>query len=209
MFRAVWNGAVLAESERTIKVEGNHYFPPGSLRREYFTASPTTSTLPVEGPGPLLPRQRGRHGQPGRGLVLPAAQRGGEQDRRAHRVLARGAGRARARPGRGSGGRGEPWPGRPGPRRAAPDRGVIVTSATGAPGVVRVYWRPGCPYCAMLRLGLRRSRLPVEEINIWEDRAAAAAVRAITGGDETVPTVVVGTKAMVNPSARQVIVAVR
>ena len=84
-----------------------------------------------------------------------------------------------------------------------------MTSATGAPGVVRVYWRPGCPYCAMLRLGLRRSRLPVEEINIWEDRAAAAAVRAITGGDETVPTVVVGTKAMVNPSARQVIAAVR
>jgi mycoredoxin len=84
-----------------------------------------------------------------------------------------------------------------------------VTPATGAPGVVRVYWRPGCPYCAMLRLGLRRSRLPVEEINLWEDRAAATAVRAITGGDETVPTVVAGTKAMVNPSARQVIAAVR
>lgn len=84
-----------------------------------------------------------------------------------------------------------------------------MTSATGAPGVVQVYWRPGCPYCAMLRLGLRRSRLPVEEINIWEDPAAAAAVRAITGGDETVPTVVVGTTAMVNPSARQVIAAVR
>jgi mycoredoxin len=61
----------------------------------------------------------------------------------------------------------------------------------------------------MLRLGLHRSRLPVEEINIWEDPAAAAAVRAITGGDETVPTVVVGAKAMVNPSARQVIAAVR
>jgi len=84
-----------------------------------------------------------------------------------------------------------------------------VTSAAGAPGTVRVYWRPGCPYCAMLRLGLRRWRLPVEEINIWEDPAAAAAVRAITGGDETVPTVVAGTKAMVNPSARQVIAAVR
>jgi hypothetical protein len=61
----------------------------------------------------------------------------------------------------------------------------------------------------MLRLGLHRSRLPVEEINIWEDPAAAAAVRTITGGDETVPTVVVGAKAMVNPSARQVIAAVR
>jgi uncharacterized protein (DUF427 family) len=49
MFRAVWSGAVLAESERTIKVEGNHYFPSGSLRREYFTASPTTSTCPWKG----------------------------------------------------------------------------------------------------------------------------------------------------------------
>ena len=29
MFRAVWNGAMLAEIERTIKVEGNNYFPPG------------------------------------------------------------------------------------------------------------------------------------------------------------------------------------
>jgi hypothetical protein len=61
----------------------------------------------------------------------------------------------------------------------------------------------------MLRRGLRRWRLPVEEINIWEDPAAAAVVRAITGGDETVPTVVAGAKAMINPSARQVIAAVR
>jgi glutaredoxin len=65
--------------------------------------------------------------------------------------------------------------------------------AAGAPGGVLVYWRPGCPYCAMLRLGLRSARVPAEWVNIWEDRAAAARVRAITGGDETVPTVVVGT----------------
>jgi uncharacterized protein (DUF427 family) len=37
--RAVWNGAVLAESDRTVVVEGNHYFPPEALRREYFTDS--------------------------------------------------------------------------------------------------------------------------------------------------------------------------
>lgn len=59
----------------------------------------------------------------------------------------------------------------------------------------------------MLRLGLRGARVPAEWVNIWEDRAAAAAVRAITGGDETVPTVVAGGRAMVNPSARQVIAA--
>jgi len=84
-----------------------------------------------------------------------------------------------------------------------------VTAASGTPGVVRVYWRPGCPYCMMLQRKLHRARLPVEEINIWEDPAAAAEVRDITGGDETVPTVIVGTRKMVNPSARQVIAAVR
>jgi glutaredoxin-like protein len=77
------------------------------------------------------------------------------------------------------------------------------------PGAVRVYWRPDCPFCAMLRLGLRGARVPAEWVNIWDDQAAAARVRAITGGDETVPTVVIGTRAMVNPSARQVIAAVR
>jgi uncharacterized protein (DUF427 family) len=49
MVRAVWNGAVLAESDHTVKVEGNHYFPPQSLHREYFTASRTTSTCPWKG----------------------------------------------------------------------------------------------------------------------------------------------------------------
>ncbi|MEP7023057.1 MAG: glutaredoxin domain-containing protein [Actinomycetota bacterium] len=76
-------------------------------------------------------------------------------------------------------------------------------------GAVRVYWRPGCPFCAILRLGLRGTRVHADWVNIWEDRAAAARVRAITGGDETVPAVVIGTRALVNPSARQVIAAVR
>jgi len=61
----------------------------------------------------------------------------------------------------------------------------------------------------MLRLGLRRSGVLAEWVNIWDDPAAAARVRAITGGDETVPTVVVGTRAMVNPSARQVVAAMK
>ena len=41
MPKAVWNGAVLAESDQTIVVEGNHYFPPDSLHKEYFTETPT------------------------------------------------------------------------------------------------------------------------------------------------------------------------
>ena len=39
--KAIWNGAVLAEADKTEVVEGNHYFPPDSLRRQYFKASDT------------------------------------------------------------------------------------------------------------------------------------------------------------------------
>lgn len=49
MYRAVWHGAVLAESDRTIKLERHHYFPAESLHREYFTDSTTTSTCPWKG----------------------------------------------------------------------------------------------------------------------------------------------------------------
>ena len=39
--RATWKGAVLAESEETVVVEGNHYFPAGSIKREHFRESAT------------------------------------------------------------------------------------------------------------------------------------------------------------------------
>ena len=41
MARAVWNNAVLAESDSTVLVEGNHYFPPEALRKEFFRPSAT------------------------------------------------------------------------------------------------------------------------------------------------------------------------
>ena len=41
MARAIWNDAVLAESDKTIVVEGNHYFPPDSINKEYFEPSST------------------------------------------------------------------------------------------------------------------------------------------------------------------------
>jgi mycoredoxin len=76
-----------------------------------------------------------------------------------------------------------------------------------APALVTVYWRPGCPYCTRLRAGLRRAGLPAREVNIWQDDQARARVRSLAGGNETVPTVVVGERAMVNPSPRSVIAA--
>ncbi|MCV2350977.1 DUF427 domain-containing protein [Paucibacter sp. Y2R2-4] len=39
MTKAVWNGVVVAESANTVMVEGNHYFPPDSLKREYTSFS--------------------------------------------------------------------------------------------------------------------------------------------------------------------------
>ncbi|MGI5219483.1 DUF427 domain-containing protein [Nocardia sp. CA-290969] len=49
MMRAVWNGVVLAESPHTVLVEGNHYFPPESLRRQYLRDSGTKSLCPWKG----------------------------------------------------------------------------------------------------------------------------------------------------------------
>ena len=49
MPRATWNGAVLAESDRTVVVEGNQYFPPDSVRKEYFRASDTHTICPWKG----------------------------------------------------------------------------------------------------------------------------------------------------------------
>ncbi|MEU3093535.1 DUF427 domain-containing protein [Streptomyces sp. NPDC006967] len=49
MMRAIFNGVVIAETPRTKRVEGNDYFPPDSLKREYFTDSPTKSLCPWKG----------------------------------------------------------------------------------------------------------------------------------------------------------------
>ncbi len=47
--RATWKGAVLAESDETVVVEGNHYFPAASLRREHFRESRTQTHCPWKG----------------------------------------------------------------------------------------------------------------------------------------------------------------
>lgn len=49
MPRAIWNGVKLAESENCIVVEGNQYFPPDSVMRQYFKESNTHTTCPWKG----------------------------------------------------------------------------------------------------------------------------------------------------------------
>ena len=67
-----------------------------------------------------------------------------------------------------------------------------------------LYTRPGCRYCFLLRHRLRLRQLTFTEINIWSEPTAAAAVRAVADGNETVPTVHVAGQWLINPRARHV-----
>lgn len=47
--KAIWNGQVLAESDKTIVIENNHYFPPSSINKEFFKDSELHTTCPWKG----------------------------------------------------------------------------------------------------------------------------------------------------------------
>jgi len=47
--KAEWNGEVIAESDNTVVIEGNHYFSPDSVRQEYLRPSSTTTVCPWKG----------------------------------------------------------------------------------------------------------------------------------------------------------------
>ena len=49
MSKATWQGVVLAQSNETIEIEGNQYFPPDSVNRQYLEDSTTHSTCPWKG----------------------------------------------------------------------------------------------------------------------------------------------------------------
>lgn len=70
---------------------------------------------------------------------------------------------------------------------------------------VVVYWRPGCVYCARLRGRLGRAGRRALWVNIWQDREAAAYVRSVNQGNETVPTVVLDDLPMKNPDPAMVL----
>ena len=49
MYVAKWNGAVIAQSDKTVEIEGNQYFPMDSVNSQYLVDSPLTSTCPWKG----------------------------------------------------------------------------------------------------------------------------------------------------------------
>jgi glutaredoxin len=83
------------------------------------------------------------------------------------------------------------------------DEGAPATNAA----EVVVYWRPGCGFCSMLFRDLDRLQVPYREVNIWQEPDAAAVVRSFARGNETVPTVVIGTVGLVNPGVHDVLAA--
>ena len=47
--KAIWNGQVIAESDATLIIEGNHYFPESSVKKEFLTSSDTETVCHWKG----------------------------------------------------------------------------------------------------------------------------------------------------------------
>ena len=68
-----------------------------------------------------------------------------------------------------------------------------------------MYWRPGCGFCSALKGKFDRADVAYRSVNIWEEPDGAAFVRSVANGNETVPTVTVGSTSAVNPSLDNVL----
>ena len=83
------------------------------------------------------------------------------------------------------------------PRSASDDASRVAAIEKSVP---LIYWRPGCIFCLRLRVALLLRGKKAVWTNIRADAAAAARVRSVNDGNETVPTVFVGTGHRTNPS---------
>ncbi len=93
MPKAVWNDAVIAESDDTVIVEGNHYFPPDAVRRELLQDSDRHTVCPWKGTASYYDVVVDGADQRRGGLVLPRDEGRGREHHRPDRLLARGEGR--------------------------------------------------------------------------------------------------------------------
>jgi uncharacterized protein (DUF427 family) len=72
MVRAIWNGAVLAESARTIRLEGNHYFPPQTVNFGYLQPSTSRSHCAWKGEAHYYDVVANGHRNPNAAWFYPA-----------------------------------------------------------------------------------------------------------------------------------------
>ncbi|MCB9135083.1 MAG: DUF427 domain-containing protein [Anaerolineales bacterium] len=77
--QATWNGAVLAESDQTIVVEGNHYFPPQAINREFFRENSKHTTCPWKGVASYYDVVVDEQVNPGGAWYYPAAKPAAKQ----------------------------------------------------------------------------------------------------------------------------------
>ncbi|TAL93937.1 MAG: DUF427 domain-containing protein [Rhodanobacter sp.] len=69
--RAIWKDCVIAESDNTVVVEGNHYFPPESLKREHFRDSTQLTVCPWKGTASYFDVVVGEEVNPGAAWYYP------------------------------------------------------------------------------------------------------------------------------------------
>lgn len=82
----------------------------------------------------------------------------------------------------------------------------LANDQANSPNVV-IYHRPGCSFCARMKMALRSVADRAVWVDIWEDEEAAAFVRSVNNGNETVPTVVINGESLTNPSPALVLEA--
>ena len=70
--RATWNGVVVAESDQTVVVEGNHYFPASAVRTDYLRPSETTTFCPWKGTASYYSVEIGEEKNPDAAWYYPA-----------------------------------------------------------------------------------------------------------------------------------------
>ncbi len=76
---------------------------------------------------------------------------------------------------------------------------LLAAPATDEANPVIIYHRPGCSYCGRLRLALTGLKSRAKWVDIWADEDAAAYVRMVNDGNETVPTVIIDGVPHTNP----------
>ena len=82
MAKAIWNGKVIAESEKTIVVEGNHYFPPEAIKSEYFQKNDHHTTCAWKGLASYYDVVVDGKANPSAAWYYPGAQGGRPPDKR-------------------------------------------------------------------------------------------------------------------------------
>lgn len=79
MAKATWEGAVLAESSATIEIEGNQYFPPDAIHKEYFRSSEQHTVCPWKGTASYYDLEVNGKSNPGAAWYYPETKPAAKQ----------------------------------------------------------------------------------------------------------------------------------